>query len=97
MGVSKLGLATRCLVKVLLLLARAYQVAINVNRDSSDKDILHAFRRVALNVHPDKGGTDAEFQRLQEAREKWDKARNCAKRLYKICRQVVVKKGAASN
>ena len=35
-------------MKVLLLLARAYDVAIKVNRDSQDKELLQAYRPVAL-------------------------------------------------
>jgi DnaJ domain len=34
---------------------------------SSKKEILAAYRRLAKRLHPDHGGTDADFQRLNEA------------------------------
>ena len=72
MPCSPLALAKRALVKVLLALASTYSVAVKVNRDSADKEVLSAFRRVALKVHPDKGGSKEDFQRLQAAKENWD-------------------------
>ena len=46
--------ATRAFVKVLLTLAQVYELAWNVNRDSSEKDLLKAYKRVALKAHADK-------------------------------------------
>ena len=68
--------AKRALVKVLLAMASAYSVVIRVNRDSDDKDILSAYRRVALKAHPDKGGDTRAFQQLQSAKDEWDAARS---------------------
>ena len=72
---SLLTQATRAFVKVLLTLAQVYELALNVNRDSSEKDLLKAYKRVALKAHPDKGGTDKDFKTLQAAREEWEALR----------------------
>ena len=75
MPCSPLGRARRAFVSVLLSVAAAYGVAVSVNRDSPDDQLLKTFRRVALKAHPDKGGSKKEFQKLQAAREAWDSAR----------------------
>ena len=75
MPVSKLGAATRALVSVLVVLARSYLVALEVNRDSSPEQLVKAYKKVLLKAHPDKGGKKEDTQRLQEAKEVWDKAR----------------------
>ena len=74
-GCSPLQLAKRALVKVLLTLATKYGVALQVTRDSEDKVLLSAYKRVALKAHPDKGGTNRDFQKLQAAKEKWEQER----------------------
>ena len=55
MVASKTLVAKRALVKILLALAAAYSVVLNVNRDASDPDVIKAYRRVASKAHPDKG------------------------------------------
>ena len=60
MPASKLAVATRAFVGVLLALARAYDLALQVNRDSAHDAILRAYRKVLLEVHPDKGGSHAD-------------------------------------
>ena len=55
------------------------QVVISVNRASPDAGVKAAFRKVVLKVHPDKGGDNAEFQKLQEAKEQWEAAAKSAK------------------
>ena len=75
MADSRLTVATRALVSVLLVLARSYLVVLDVSRESSTEQVLKAYRRVLLKVHPDKGGKKADAQRLQEVKETWDKAR----------------------
>ena len=79
MVASKVLVAKRALVKLLLALAAAYSLVLNVNRDTSDADVLKAYRRVALKVHPDKGGGVADMQKLTDARATWDQARTSAK------------------
>ena len=76
---SSVLLAKRSLVSLLLRLAVAYQVVISVNRTSPDAGVKAAFRKVVLKVHPDKGGDNAEFQKLQEAKEQWEAAAKSAK------------------
>ena len=76
MARSQLSAATRAFVSVLLALARAYSIAgVDVNRDASTPDLQKAYRKVLLKVHPDKGGSKKDAQRLQTAREEWDRAR----------------------
>jgi curved DNA-binding protein len=42
---------------------------LGVNRGATDKEIKQAYRRAASKHHPDKGGDEAEFKRVQEAYE----------------------------
>ena len=72
MVVSCLQLAKRAFVRVLLTFAAQYQVAITVNRDSSDSDVLAAYRRLVRRAHPDKGGRHEDIQVINAARDKWD-------------------------
>ena len=53
---SAVDLAKRELVKVLKELAAKYSItfAFTLTRESSDEDVIKAFRRVSLKVHPDK-------------------------------------------
>ena len=70
MAVSPLQLAKRALVTLLLALARQYDIpAIPINRDSPDKVVLDAFKKVARKVHPDKGGSHNDCLKLNAARE----------------------------
>ena len=75
MRVSKVGVATRAFVAVLLSLARAYQLSVQVNRDSSPDELLQAYKRVLLKAHPDKGGSNEHMQRLQAAKETWQQTK----------------------
>ena len=71
--------ATRAFVKVLLTLARAYELGLTIRRDSPP-DLLHdAYKRVVRKAHPDKGGTAAHFRSLQSARAKWEELRKSAR------------------
>ena len=45
MPASNLGAAKRAFVKVLLSLAVSYAVALEVNRDSADSDVMRAYKR----------------------------------------------------
>jgi curved DNA-binding protein CbpA len=65
----------RALITVMLALAAAYGILLACVRDSPDDEVLRAYRKLLLRVHPDKGGTTADQQRLQGAKEAWDAAR----------------------
>ena len=67
MPISTLLRAKRAFVTVLLRLAAACGLALEITRDSADGAILQAYRRVAKKVHPDKGGSKRKFQELQGA------------------------------
>ena len=75
MPASAAQLAKRAFISVLLTLAVAYDIVVNVNRDSADGLVAEAFRQVSRKAHPDKGGRVADQQRLNAAKEAWDKAR----------------------
>ena len=45
---------------------------ISLTRESPDADVLKAFKKAALKVHPDKGGKKEHAQTLQTANAKWD-------------------------
>ena len=49
-----------------------YGVPLGINRDSTDKVVLDSFRKVVRKVHPDKGGSNADVQKLSAARELWE-------------------------
>ena len=68
-------LAKRALVTLLLILARKYDIpAVVANRDSPDAVVLATFKKVSKKVHPDKGGSTQDFQKLNNARDEWNKA-----------------------
>jgi len=75
MALSPLEKAKRAFVSLLLLLARAHGLALGISRESPDPAVLTAFRRVSRKVHPDRGGSLAESQRWNAARDAWDEAR----------------------
>ena len=79
MASSKVAAATRALVSVLLVLSRSYLLVLTVTRESSPEQVLQAYRKVLLKVHPDKGGKKEDAQKLQTAKEAWDKARQAGK------------------
>ena len=57
MAASTVLVAKRALVRLLLRLAVAYHVVISVNRDSEDRLVTAAYKKVILKAHPDKGGS----------------------------------------
>ncbi len=73
-GVGLVILAKRALVVLLRSLAAAYQMPLAVNRDSCDADVRNAVRKVAVRIHPDKGGSKEDMQRLLQARDAWTSA-----------------------
>ena len=78
MAVSVAQAARRALVRVLQALATVYSLALGLNREATDLEVTKAYKRVLLKAHPDKGGNTADAQKLQAAKEGWDKAkRSC--------------------
>ena len=75
MAVSKAGAATRAFVGVLLVLARSYKLLLEVNRESSEEQLVKAYRRLLLKTHPDKGGKAKDQTKLNLAKGAWDEAR----------------------
>jgi len=75
--------AKRAFVSLLLSLARSYGLVLDLCRDSDDLVVQRAYRRVLLKVHPDKGGTKRDAQRVQEARETWEEARKAPRQAGK--------------
>ena len=71
---SVLDVATRALVKVLKKLAVKYGVKLKLTRDSTQKDVNAAFKKVSLRAHPDKGGEKTDFQNLNNANDSWQEA-----------------------
>ena len=69
MVASAAQLATRAFVKLLLAFASQYAVLLQLSRDSPDKEVLAAFRRVSKKEHPDKGGSKDAEQKLNAARD----------------------------
>jgi len=72
---SLLTLAKRAFIRVLLAFAAQYAVGVTVNRDSTDAEIVKAYRRVVRKVHPDKGGRDEDAKKLLAAKEEGDDAK----------------------
>ena len=68
---SPTDVAKRELVKLLKSLAVKYGVQLEVTRDSSDKEVVKAWRKVSLKTHPDKGGTAEDSARLNAANGVW--------------------------
>ena len=75
MPVSPVQQAKRALVALLLSLAQLYKLALTLSRESSDDAVAKAVKRVALKVHPDKGGTVLHTQELMAARDAWQGAK----------------------
>ena len=67
MPTSNLQMLKRAMVSLLVELAHQYTIAnVTITQDSLDADIKRTFRRVILEVHPDKGRArmHAQHQRL---------------------------------
>ena len=46
---------------------KKYYAVLGVARDADEQTLKKAYRQAILTAHPDKGGTDAEFQEVNEA------------------------------
>lgn len=44
-----------------------YYQTLGIDKNASDDDIKRAYRKMAMRHHPDRGGDQAEFQKIQEA------------------------------
>ena len=42
---------------------------LGITRDSDDRDIKRAYRKMAVQHHPDKGGDEQKFKEVSEAYE----------------------------
>ena len=80
MALSGVEQAKRAFVSLLLSLARLHGLVAEICRDSSDSQLLTFYRRLSRKVHPDRGGSVADAQRLNAAKDSWDEARKAAKR-----------------
>ena len=49
------------------VLDKNYYASLGIARDADEKTLKKAYRQACLVTHPDKGGTDAEFQQVNEA------------------------------
>ena len=72
--VSLVQAAKRALVTLLFAFAHQYEVKLVISRESSDSDVVKAFRKVALKAHPDKGGRHGDAAKLNATREAWENA-----------------------
>ena len=68
MGTSGFTQGSADLVLVLTFVVTVCAV-LGVDRDSTDKDIKKAFRKLSMTAHPDKGGDAQKFQVIQRAYE----------------------------
>ena len=71
----------RAFIKLIIALALSYTVSIVVNQDSSDTQVLTAFRRVVKRAHPDKGGSTEKVQQLNAAKDAWENSKRQGKAL----------------
>ena len=52
-------------------LAVTYNVVVNCNRASTDKEVAKSFRKVALKAHPGHGGNTVDMGWLNDAQAAW--------------------------
>ena len=79
--------AKRAFVTVLLGLATAYGLHVEVTRDSADDVVEKTYRKVSRSVHPDKGGSATDAQRLNTARDGWKEARRAGQPAHRPMRR----------
>lgn len=56
---------------------------LDVDRSSTEDEIKKAYRKMAIKLHPDRGGSQEDFIRLQEA---WEDYKNNKNKVKKISR-----------
>ena len=86
MPTSPLSAVARAFVHVLLVLARAYFVGLTVNRDSSEDQLLKAYKKLLLKAHPDKRGRKEDLQKFGGNNQSRSTAEGGATRVSR-CRQ----------
>ena len=59
--------ARRALVSLLRALAATYAVNVDISRDSDDKDIRSAYRKISVKTHPDRNQGRDEHQKSLNA------------------------------
>ena len=64
MGCSAVLKARRALVILIRAPAVTYNVVVNCNRASTDKEVARSFRKVALKAHPGHGGNTVDMDGL---------------------------------
>ena len=70
---SASDLAKRALVTLVRLLAGIHCITTDVKRDSPVEGVRQAYRALSRKVHPDRGGTGEDQQKLNAAYEKRSK------------------------
>ena len=76
--VSAIEKAKRALVAIILLLARIYGCRIDVTRDAAEAEVARAYRTLSRRVHPDRGGSTGDQQKLNSAHGEWQEAKKNA-------------------
>ena len=87
---SAAQMVKRAFVKILLSLVGAYNVVAPLNSDSAVNPVHAAYKEGLLRVHPDKGGSVVDTQRLQAAKELWEKAKTEKRTSHRAERQRLV-------
>ena len=76
MVASAVQLAKRALLATMRAAAIRFGLTMSCNRDSTEREVVSFFRKLALQAHPDRpGGSTEQQQRLNDARAAWDQAR----------------------
>ena len=79
MPTSSLDAVKRNFVKVVKEVARKYGLNLSLSRDSTESEVLIAYKAAARKAHPDKGGRNEDMQKLTAARDQWEAARAAGK------------------
>ena len=77
--VSAIDLSKRALVTLVKVSANVHAVALGIARESSDGDVLRAYRKLSKKCHPDTGGKRGQKQALNAAFDTWEGAQRSAK------------------
>ena len=70
--VSSIDTAKRALVTLLKPLAGIYGLVVFLTRESSDKDLRSAYKKVSRKAHPDHGGLPEHQKALNTSRDAWE-------------------------